>query len=380
MRVAVMQRIICNYQIPYYLLLNNRLKRENIDLKVFCAETQNRGYTYEDTFFARLPHLNFNVSIGGLQEKLVIMPTLFRAMLKYKPDVIVAEDISAMPNCITILLYSKLFKIPYIIWGPGSIPNKRPSKLRFFLEPVIGLYRNSAKSLLCYSTYAKDYYSKKYNKKCCIAYNSAIMQHSPEEYKQVEANICRKYQNPNQYNIVFIGRLMPQKKVDLLLAALSKIKTNIPVTLSVIGDGNIKNDLMERSRQLNITDKVHFLGEVSDRSQKARIFTNAHLGVLPGLGGLAIQEIMWHGIPVIASYADGTEQDLIVQSRAGIFIDQMDENKLCEAIQSFINLPSDQKTAMALRSLQVVYEKYNIDSMLDAFEQSITNINHNTNI
>jgi glycosyltransferase involved in cell wall biosynthesis len=353
---------------PYYLLLNDRLKSKNIDLRVFCGTTQDKGYTYEDTFFARLFQVKFNVNIGGLEDKLVILPSLLGALLKYRPDVIVTEDISAMPNCITILLYSKLFKIPYIIWGPGSIPKKKPSRLRFLLEPAI------AEGILCYSSYAKDYYGKKYNKKCYIAYNSTTTRHTESEYKKIEADIRRKYRKPVHYNIVFIGRLIPQKRVDLLLTALAEIKTNIPITLSVIGEGNTKNQLIELSRQLNISNRVNFLGGITDRCEKAKIFTNAHLGVLPGLGGLAIQEMMWYGIPIIASSADGTEQDLIVQSNAGIYVDEMDENKLAEAIKAFINMPSEQKVSMATNALKVVYEKYNMNSMLDTFEKSIINI------
>ncbi len=375
MRVAVMQKTICDYQMPYYLLLNDRLKNKKIELRVFCGTTQDKGYTYEDTFFARLFQMKFNVNVGGLQEKLVILPSLFGALKKYKPDVIITEDISAMPNCITILLYSKLFKIPYIIRGMGSIPNKKPSRLRFFLEPIISKFRNSAHSILCYSSYARDYYSKKYNKKCHIAYNSATTRHTESEYKKIEANIRSKYEKPDRYNIVFIGRLIPQKKVDLLLSALAKIKTNIPITLSIIGDGNAKNQLKELSRQLNISDRVDFPGGITDRSEKAKIFMNAHLGVLPGLGGLAIQEMMWYGIPIIASSADGTEQELIVQSDAGIYIDEMNENKLSEEIQAFINMPCEQKVSMALNALKVVYEKYNMNSMLDAFEKSVITTN-----
>ncbi|MDD5458731.1 MAG: glycosyltransferase [Phycisphaerae bacterium] len=378
MRIAMMQRMICGYQMPFYLLLNERLKRKNIYLNVFCGSTQDNGYVYEDTFFSRLFQIKFNVKIGGLQDKLIILPTLFAALVKYKPDVVVAEDISAMPNCITVLLYCKLFKIPYIVWGLGAIPNKKPSRIRVFLEPVISVFRKGAQSMLCYSSYAEDYYRSKYKKRCHIAYNSTTMRHSPQEYEKIQANISLKYKNPDPLNITFIGRLIPQKKIDLLLAAISKIQTGIPIRLSVIGDGNIKSGLSQLCQRLNISDKVHFLGEISDHREKARIFMNTHLGVLPGLGGLAVQEMMWYGIPVIASSADGTEQDLIVKGKAGVYIEKIDENKLCKAILSFINMGCDAKALLALNALKVVYEKYNIDSMLDAFEQCV-NIKNNTN-
>ncbi len=40
-------------------------------------------------------------------------------------------------------------------------------------------------------------------------------------------------------------------------------------------------------------------------------FSSADLFVLPGTGGLAVQEAMSHGLPVIMGQGDGTNDDLV---------------------------------------------------------------------
>lgn len=376
-RVAVMQRMICHYQMPYFFKLKKDLKEISIDLKVFCGITESKGYPSDDSLFERLPYLKFNISIGGLQEKLILLPFLFWSLLKYKPDVIVAEDISAMPNCLTIYFYSKIFGVPYIVWGPGSIPQKKPSRIRGFMEPLISLYRKGSNGFLCYSSYAKDYYSRKYNKDCYVVYNSTTLPHSESEHNKITSNIYRKYNDMSRLNIVFIGRLLPQKKVELLLSAVSMIDKNIPVSVNIIGDGNMKQELIGLSKEMKLEDRINFLGTIIDRDKKADIFMQAHLGVLPGLGGLAIQEMMWYGIPVITSYADGTERDLVLNGESGFFVEQMTAENLYKSIMSFINLENDKKIAISLNGLKIINDKYNINSMVNSFKTSIWSIKKN---
>lgn len=375
-RVAVMQRMICHYQMPFFYKLKQDLENINIDIIIFCGLTESQEYPNDDNLFKRLPHIKFNLNIGGLQEKLIILPSLFWSLIKYKPDIVIAEDISAMPNCLTIYLYCKLYGIPYIVWGPGSIPNKQPSKIRWFMEPLINFFRKGSKSFLCYSSYARDYYFTRYKKDCHIIYNSTTLPHSESEISIIKSSIRKKYHKLSRLNIVFIGKLIPQKRVDILLTAISKIDTDIPVSVNIIGDGNMKDDLLRLSSDLNIRTKINFSGAILDRSKKADIFMNSHLGILPGLGGLAIQEMMWYGVPVITSYADGTEQDLIINGVSGFFIEDMTAENLYKGITSFITLQNDKKIAIAFNGLKIINKKYNIQSMVKTFETSITSINN----
>ena len=53
----------------------------------------------------------------------------------------------------------------------------------------------------------------------------------------------------------FVGRVVPIKRVDVLLRALALAKDAGPLRLLVVGDGEIRPRLQELSRELGIADR-----------------------------------------------------------------------------------------------------------------------------
>lgn len=365
-KVAILQRIVYRYQAESLIRLHDQLADMGVSLKIFCGIVEG-GATFPGGMFEELPHIKIGLTVGGINDTLVLLRTLFPRLRMFKPDLIVAEDISFMPNCLTVWAYSKISKVPYLIRGLGIIPNKRPSKIRLILEPLISLFRGGARAFLCYSGHAANYYSSRYEKPCYVLCNSTLPAHTNTELLEIESSVVDKYSNANLFRIVFIGRLLPQKQVDLLLRVVTRLNCH----LDILGDGPSKVGLERLSVELGITDKVLFHGQITDNTLKKDIFKQAHLGVLPGRGGLAIQEMMWYGIPVITSYADGTEMDLVVDGETGFFIKEMSENTLLDSIAKFEKLPCVEKTRIASNSYKVIDSKYNIDSMVSVYTKGI---------
>ncbi|WP_395752831.1 glycosyltransferase [Prosthecobacter sp.] len=71
--------------------------------------------------------------------------------------------------------------------------------------------------------------------------------------------------------LLFVGNFLPVKGLDLLLAAFAQVVASSaqPVRLALIGGGPLEEALRAQAAQLNITDKVHFLGR-HGASQVAR--------------------------------------------------------------------------------------------------------------
>jgi len=66
------------------------------------------------------------------------------------------------------------------------------------------------------------------------------------------------------YDILFAGRLIEHKNVDLLLDAFDAIAADHDVTLGIIGDGPESNRLHQHAATLTHTDRVDFLGFLND--------------------------------------------------------------------------------------------------------------------
>ena len=81
--------------------------------------------------------------------------------------------------------------------------------------------------------------------------------------------------------------------------------------LVIVGDGP------ERAKLESLAKEVYPSAEFVGTKHGAELtpyFAEADLFVLPGTGGLAVQEAMAHGLPVIVAKGDGTQDDLV---RAG---------------------------------------------------------------
>ncbi len=94
-------------------------------------------------------------------------------------------------------------------------------------------------------------------------------------------------------------------------------------------------------------------------------FENADLFVLPGTGGLAVQEAMSFGLPIIVAEGDGTQEDLVHPENGWIIppgdIDAL-KLTLITALSDIKELRKKGK-----ESFRVVKEEVNLEEMVEAF-------------
>jgi glycosyltransferase involved in cell wall biosynthesis len=101
----------------------------------------------------------------------------------------------------------------------------------------------------------------------------------------------------------------------------------------------------------------------------ASIFARADLFVLPGTGGLAIQEAMAYGLPIIAAEGDGTQRDL-VRPENGWLIREDDGASLALALREALADPL-RLAEMGRASHRIVAEEANIRTMVDTFLRAL---------
>ncbi|HUR62208.1 MAG TPA: glycosyltransferase family 4 protein [Candidatus Thermoplasmatota archaeon] len=108
--------------------------------------------------------------------------------------------------------------------------------------------------------------------------------------------------------LLFVGRLVPYKGVEVLLHALAKLRPDLP--LHIVGNGPLRESLEALAARLKVD--VRFLGHVED-AQLPDLYRGARLTVLPSVTGqeafgISLIESMACGTPVVASSLPGVEE------------------------------------------------------------------------
>jgi len=105
--------------------------------------------------------------------------------------------------------------------------------------------------------------------------------------------------------ILSICRLVPYKKVDMLIRAVAALRTKYPdIRLLVVGKGPEEAPLRQLVQDLGLSRNVEFLGKVATTEEIVRLLKRSHVFALPSIVegfGLVVVEAMAAGTPWVAS-------------------------------------------------------------------------------
>jgi glycosyltransferase involved in cell wall biosynthesis len=169
--------------------------------------------------------------------------------------------------------------------------------------------------------------------------------------------------------VLFVGRLQARKRVDSLIRTCASFPQKIQPRLIIVGDGPERESLETLAR------KEYSLAEIVGPKYMDELkpyFAQADLFVLPGTGGLAVQEAMSYGLPVIVAKGDGTQDDLVRASN-GWQIPPDDAETLAAALRSALS-DSARLRAMGAESYRIVRDEINLEKMVEVFVKALNAI------
>ncbi|MHB1127839.1 MAG: glycosyltransferase family 4 protein [Bacillota bacterium] len=116
---------------------------------------------------------------------------------------------------------------------------------------------------------------------------------------------------PGEKIIFFVGRLVQEKGVQVVLDAMPAILASCPeAKLIIAGTGPMENHLRHRAWSLNIATKVHFTGYIDDQTRN-QLYRNASVAVFPSLYepfGIVALEAMAAETPAVVSDTGGLSE------------------------------------------------------------------------
>lgn len=135
--------------------------------------------------------------------------------------------------------------------------------------------------------------------------------------------------------LLFVGRVVRQKGLDVLLEALATLPPSLRDRLSVtiVGDGPARAELQDQAERLGLADRILFRGWLG-RDALPDAYRAADLFVFPsrdeGMPNVVL-EAMAAGLPVVATRIAGS-QDLVVDGETGLMLEVDDRTALAAAL------------------------------------------------
>ena len=166
--------------------------------------------------------------------------------------------------------------------------------------------------------------------------------------------------------LVYVGALGAGKGTERLIELHAELRRRgHQVHTVIVGDGPGRAPLMARAAGV---DGVHFLGRIV--SGVDPYFAVGDVFVLPGLGGLAINQAMANRLPVLCTRADGTERDLVLDGVTGYLRDQYRLEEWADLVEGLIGDPG-RRRALADAGRDRVLAIASLTQTARAFEAAI---------
>jgi glycosyltransferase involved in cell wall biosynthesis len=172
-----------------------------------------------------------------------------------------------------------------------------------------------ATGIIAQTSFAKDFIFKETNNNNITIINNPIKAIS--YFSEIEV--------PRENIILCVGRLIKSKRVDLLIEIFSQIDNDFWI-LKIVGDGNEREYLENKVKEMNLIDKIFFEG--TQRSIDNYYLTSSIFAFTSNSEGFpnAIGEAMSAGLPIICFDCIAGPKDLVENGVNGFLIENDDIN------------------------------------------------------
>ena len=162
----------------------------------------------------------------------------------------------------------------------------------------------------------------------------------------------------------WVGRLSAEKGPDVMLDAMRYL-TDLPLTLSFIGDGPDRSALMERAGRLNVAEHVQFHGRVSNAASLLQAFDLVALSSRTEGTPMVILEAMASEVPIVATRVGGIPD--MLSARQALLVDPENPEALASAIRAALSA-RQASTERAARARARLVAEFGTQSWLEQYE------------
>ena len=381
-----------SHPIQYHSPLYDRLEQnELVDLRVYyCTDygLSKDGMRFHPEL-GELPNWDVDLVAGHTHEILenkaikkgmfkgffgLMNLSIYGKLKKDKPEVLVINGWNYF-TMVWAVFCCKLLRIRVYVRGDNSIEGDKTlarwkRKVKYFLY---GMFLFPLYTKISYVGTKNKSFFQSYGVKeeqllhLPHAIDNTKFEHYYQANKSNKEEIRRKLGIPDKFNVLFIGRLHPEKRIFDLIEAVGKI--NERVHLTIVGDGKLYNEVKQACEAYppNTFKMVGF------KNQGALLdyYLTGDLVVLPSqleTWGLVVNEAMNFNLPIILSNTVGSVGDLC-RAENGYVYEMGDIDDLSSKIDFLAKNPKIAKR-MGTRSGEIIKE-YSYDFIVENLIKSL---------
>jgi glycosyltransferase involved in cell wall biosynthesis len=237
-----------------------------------------------------------------------------------------------------------------------------------FFYKTLNLFYNQTDSVIVPSQYKANLLKKYGLKKNPIVVSNGISLSEFNGNLSSNSSLEDFELNERTKNILFVGRLMKEKGIDVLIRAFSIVNSQIPETkLIIVGKGYLRKDLEKLVKDLNLKNIV-FTGFISDYLLK-QTYASSNVLVLPSYAesqSLVLLEAAAMGLPLIGANTTAIPELVINGWNGYIFEPGNHEDLANRIIQTISNEKMMKKFSKNSKKLA---KEHNIEKTIDRLEK-----------
>ncbi|MCW5756345.1 MAG: glycosyltransferase [Phycisphaeraceae bacterium] len=370
-RVRIQQPALPAYRVPVFAEL---ARRPGLSVEVLYSDRAKVPNVQALGFSARAVRER---RLLGWPREVRWVPAQFMAVDPAHADVAVLEYNSGVPSLVPAIRKAKRRGVGVVVWGHGySIRDTGPSRR---LRNWIG---RQAHAILLYHHHAREMMISEGMdpERLFVAQNAldqAPIQTAREHWlsRPDELERFRRDQGIEGARVVlFVSRLIPDNRTDLLLHAASSLMTQVPdLVVAIVGDGQQRAELEALAARLGIGDRVRFTGAIYGEQALAPWFLSSMVFCYPSSLGLSVLHAMGYGLPVVTS-SDMSRQMpeawAVVDGKNGLLVDLGQPASLAGALGRVLT-DEQLRERLARGAHQTALERYTLANMVDGYEAAV---------
>ncbi len=163
---------------------------------------------------------------------------------------------------------------------------------------------------------------------------------------------------------VYLGRLDPEKAVDVMIRGFSRLARKERASLSIVGDGECRAELEKLVDTLGMRDCIHFTGAVNQTQAvllRSDVFVSTSLS--EGMSN-ALLEAMSYGVLPLVSRVSGVS-DIVRDDHSGMLFSPGNIDEFAARLEQSLALTPEARYAMGEQARATIVERFGIDQVAE---------------